>query len=52
MYTPDNPQDDPEENQLEGREPFPEPQTIPDGWDVSGMISEPASAEMEVGSED
>ena len=52
MYTPNTPKVDPEDPQSEWQEPFPEPQTIPVGWDVSGMISDSVPVEMEAGSED
>ena len=49
---PPNPEFDPEEPLPEWHEPFPEPQTIPSGWDVSGMVSDSYPVEMEAGSED
>jgi len=39
----------------EWHEPFPKPQTIPSGWDMSGLQAEPATAsnmEAEPDSED
>jgi hypothetical protein len=47
MCTPNTPEDDPEEVHPEWHEPFPEPQTIPAGWDVSEMIMDTIPAEMD-----
>ena len=44
MYTPNSPHDDMENVLPEWHEPFPEPQTIPSGWDLSEVLSAPASA--------
>jgi hypothetical protein len=43
MYTPDAPHDDLEKIFPEWHEPFPEPQTIPSGWDLSEFLSVSAS---------
>ena len=32
--------------QPEGYDPFPQPQTIPAGWDVSVLFSEPDAADV------
>jgi len=32
--------------QYEERNPFPEPQTIPSGWDMSAFLSEPNPVEV------
>jgi hypothetical protein len=39
MYTPNSPYDDMETAMPEWHEPFPEPQTIPSGWDLSEFLS-------------
>jgi hypothetical protein len=39
MFTPNSPQDDMENAMPEWHEPFPEPQTIPSGWDLSAVLS-------------
>jgi hypothetical protein len=44
MYTPDTPHDDLETVIPDWHEPFPEPQTIPSGWDLSEFLSVSASA--------
>jgi len=28
-------------------DPFPEPRTIPSGWDISGLFSDPRTASLE-----
>ena len=33
-------------SQPEGYDPFPQPQTIPAGWDVSVLFSEPDTADI------
>ena len=43
---PPNPEFDPEEPLPEWHEPFPEPQTIPSGWDLSGILSNAAAASI------
>ena len=35
--------------QTSARTPFPEPQTIPSGWDTSGFLSDPQPASDEQG---
>ncbi len=37
MVTPNSPKDNGENILPEWHEPFPEPQTIPSGWDLSGI---------------
>ena len=44
MSTPETPHDDMENVLPEWHEPFPEPQTIPSGWDLSEILSTPMSA--------
>ena len=39
MFTPNPPYDDMESILPEWHEPFPEPQTIPSGWDLSEVLS-------------
>ena len=39
MYTPDLPHDEMENGNPDWHEPFPEPQTIPSGWDLSEFLS-------------
>ena len=39
MFTPNSPYDDKESVLPEWHEPFPEPQTIPSGWDLSEVLS-------------
>jgi hypothetical protein len=39
MFTPNPPYDDKESTLPEWHEPFPEPQTIPSGWDLSEVLS-------------
>ena len=41
MFTPNPPYDDMESILPEWHEPFPEPQTIPSGWDLSEFLSTP-----------
>ena len=43
MFTPDPPYDELENALPEWHEPFPEPQTIPAGWDVSEVLSASSS---------
>jgi hypothetical protein len=43
MFTPNPPYDDKESDLPEWHEPFPEPQTIPSGWDLSEVLSAPAT---------
>jgi len=47
MYTPNLPQDDIENGIPEWHEPFPEPQTIPSGWDLSEVLSASAPASID-----
>jgi hypothetical protein len=47
MYTPNSPKDDMDNILPEWHEPFPEPQTIPTGWDVSEMVTDSIPAEMD-----
>ena len=47
MSTPETPHDDMENDIPEWHEPFPEPQTIPSGWDLSEILSTPMSAAMD-----
>lgn len=42
MFTPNSPKDDMDNILPEWHEPFPEPQTIPSGWDLSGIPSDAA----------
>jgi len=44
MYPPNKPQEEPDELLPEWHEPFPEPNTIPSGWNFSPIIPTPASA--------
>ena len=39
MFTPNPPQNESENVLPEWLDPFPEPQTIPSGWDLSEVIS-------------
>jgi hypothetical protein len=39
MFTPKTPYDDKENVLPDWHEPFPEPQTIPSGWDLSEVLS-------------
>ena len=39
MFTPNPPYDEKESVIPEWHEPFPEPQTIPSGWDLSEVLS-------------
>lgn len=41
MYPPNSPDQDRDDLLPEWREPFPHPQTIPSGWDLSGSIPDP-----------
>ena len=43
MFTPNPPYDEMENALPEWHEPFPEPQTIPAGWDVSEVLSASAA---------
>jgi hypothetical protein len=55
MFTPNLSHDDPESIMPEWHEPFPEPQTIPSGWDLSELLALPAHGLVEdtaVGAED
>ena len=38
--------EDETDSQPEGYDPFPQPQTIPAGWDVSVLFSEPDTADI------
>ena len=38
--------EDETDSQPEGYDPFPQPQTIPAGWDVSVLFSEPDAADI------
>jgi len=44
MYGPNSPKEEPEELLPEWHEPFPEPNTIPSGWNFSSYDPAPASA--------
>jgi hypothetical protein len=44
MYTPNSPKKEQEETLPEWHEPFPEPNTIPAGWNLSSMVSTAVSA--------
>ncbi len=44
MYGPNTPKEEPEELLPEWHEPFPEPNTIPSGWNFSSNSSMSASA--------
>jgi hypothetical protein len=46
MDTPKPPKDDMDNTLPEWHEPFPEPQTIPSGWDLSGILSNAAAASI------
>jgi hypothetical protein len=46
MYTFDPTKADAKNLGPEWHEPFPEPQTIPSRWDLSEMLSAPASASI------
>jgi hypothetical protein len=39
MYTPSSPHDEILRATPEWYEPFPEPQTIPSGWDMNALLS-------------
>ena len=39
--------EDPDFVQTDWFDPFPQPNTIPSGWDVSGFFSEPQPASVE-----
>ena len=43
MYTPNSQKKEQEENLPEWHEPFPEPNTIPSGWNLSPIVSTPVS---------
>ena len=43
MITPNSPQEEQENLLPEWHEPFPEPNTIPSGWNMSSIISTPYS---------
>jgi hypothetical protein len=45
MYTPNTPKEQQDTLLPEWHEPFPKPQTIPEGWDLSGMPSDLTAAE-------
>jgi hypothetical protein len=47
MFTPNPPYDDKESDLPEWHEPFPEPQTIPCGWDLSAVLSTSTSEAAE-----
>jgi hypothetical protein len=47
MYTPNSPEDETNDALPGWHDPFPEPQTIPSGWDLSGILSTPMSAAMD-----
>ena len=38
----DTPNEDPKVVENSAYNPFPEPQTIPSGWDLSGLVSTPS----------
>jgi hypothetical protein len=46
MFTPNPSYDDKESVWPEWHEPFPEPQTIPSGWDLSEVLSASTSDQM------
>jgi hypothetical protein len=43
MNTSNSPKDDMDNTLPEWHEPFPEPKTIPSGWDLSGILSNTAT---------
>ena len=43
MYSPNSPKDDTNKSLPEWHEPFPEPNTIPSGWNLSSIVASPAS---------
>jgi len=43
MFTPNSPYEEMESVLPEWHEPFPQPQTIPAGWDLSEVLSASAS---------
>ena len=47
MFTPNPPYDEKESILPEWHEPFPEPQTIPSGWDLSEVLPTPSSNAMD-----
>jgi hypothetical protein len=47
MYTPNSPHDDMDTVMPEWHDPFPEPQTIPSGWDLSEFLSASPSATID-----
>ncbi len=47
MITPKTPKVDMEDTSSDWFEPFPEPQTIPSGWDVSDMVAASSPEFME-----
>lgn len=48
MFTPESPKEEFESILPEWHEPFPEPNTIPSGWNLSAIVFTPISAaEME-----
>jgi hypothetical protein len=52
MYTPKPPKEEQDNSLPEWHEPFPKPQTIPDGWDLSGIPSDLTAAEAGFEDED
>lgn len=44
MYGPNSPKEEPDELLPEWHEPFPEPNTIPNGWNFGSLSTTPASA--------
>jgi hypothetical protein len=46
MDTSNSPKDDMDNTLPEWHEPFPEPQTIPSGWDLSGILSDAATTSI------
>ena len=48
MVTSNAPEDEMDDALPEWHEPFPEPQTIPSGWDLSGLQTDTSSATVEL----
>ena len=46
MYTPNKPANEQEDDRSDWNQSFPEPQTIPTGWDVSELTTETVPYEM------
>jgi hypothetical protein len=48
MFTPESPKEEIESILPEWHEPFPEPNTIPSGWNLSAIVPIPVSAAKDV----